>query len=699
MRSALGAALAATIAAEAYAQATGEAQQLPEVTVSAPRTEGNGKEDGYAARRAATATRTDTPLAETPQSVTVVTRERMEDMGATSVQDALNYAAGVRSDAYGLDTRTDSVRVRGGYPDEYRDGLRRQLAGYYTSSTRVDPYVLERIEVLRGPASMLFGQGTTAGILNYVSKRPQAQASREVGVQLGSFDRRQVQADLAGPITGDARWAYRLVALAREADTQVDHVPDDRRLLAPSLAWRIGNATTFTLQAHWQQDRTGSTLQFQPWSGTVSPNPNGRVPTSRFLGEPGFDHYDSDRAEGGWLFEHRFGEHWTLRHNLRVTRNEVDYGAFYPDSYSNPGNSYIDPAQRVLDRFVWIEVRRIGMVSADQHVEGRLATGPVRHQVLLGVDAARFSSTGRSAFDFPASLGGTVQPIDAFDPVYAGYTPPPLVQELKNTLTQAGAYLQDQVRLGERWIVVAGLRHDRATNRIEGGGDEDDRATSRRFGLLHLLGAGWSPYVSYSESFTPLAGTDLSGNRFKPLRGEQTEAGAKWEARDGTASFTAAAYDLKEKNRQVNDPANPLNTLQVGRTKTRGFELELLGRLVPALDLAAHYNYTDLDEQLEALPRHQAAIWGTGRFALGAWPGFKFGLGVRYLDAFRDGAAPTTPSVTLVDAMFGWSRGPWRAAVNVANVADKVYASTCLARGDCFYGARRTVVGTLAHRW
>ena len=208
----------------------------------------------------------------------MITRDQIVDQGATNLQDALNYAAGVRSDAYGLDSRTDSVRIRGGYPDEYLDGLRK-LFNYYTSNGRTEPYTLERIDVLRGPSAMLYGQGSTGGVVNMVSKRPLPERQGEVGLQIGSWNRRQLQADLTGPLTEDGQWLYRLVAVARKADTQVDYVPDDRSLLAPSLTWRPSPMTSLTLQALWQRDRTGSTSQFFPWEGVILPNPNGPLPT------------------------------------------------------------------------------------------------------------------------------------------------------------------------------------------------------------------------------------------------------------------------------------------------------------------------------------------------------------------------------------------------------------------------------------
>lgn len=686
---ALASVIANLLTPPAVAQEAYDAQ-LPEVKVEARHEESaSWPVEGYAARRSATATKTDAPLHETPQAVTVVSRERIEDQGALSLQDALNYAAGVRSDAYGLDSRTDSVRVRSNYPDEYRDGLRR-LFGYYTSNARTDPYALERIEVLRGPSGMLYGQGTTGGVINMVSKRPLEETRREIGLQYGSFDRKQLQTDLTGPLTEDGQWLYRLVALGRESDTQVDYVRDDRALVAPSLTWRPSADTSLTLQATWQSDRTGSTSQFFPWSGMARSNPNGRIPTDRFIGQPGFDHYDSDRFEAGWLFEHRLDSQWTVRQNLRYSHNEVEYFTLYSDSFSNPQAPYIDAAQRMLNRFLDLSRRKNNMLAADQHLEGHLTTGPLNHQLLLGVDLLRFREESQSAFDLAA-------PIDVYNPTYTGVTAPPLGDDPKSRLKQTGFYVQDQIRIDQRWIVVAGVRRDRATSSLEGSSDDKDQATTRRLGFMYLMDGGWAPYLSYSESFTPLASDTVTGRRFEPMRGKQIEAGLKWEQPGGNLVFTTAAYDLRETKRQIEVAPNVIE--QLGKTRTRGVELELLGRVLPGLEIAAHYNYTDIDEQLEALPRNQAALWGTQRFTLGDTPGFMAGLGVRYMSDFKDGVAPTTPSVTLFDAMFGFDSGRWRYALNVQNLTDKTYLSTCLSRGDCWYGARRTIVGSVSYRF
>lgn len=690
--------LAALCALPAAAQTP--VHRLPEVSVTPeaqPET-ATSPVIGYKARNAVTATKTDTPVAETPQAITVVPRDQMVDQGATGLQDALNYAAGVRSDAYGVDSRSDNVRIRGSYPDEYQDGLRR-LFDWYTSNTRAEPFALERIEVLRGPSSMLFGQGTTGGVVNMVSKRPQPQRQGEIGVQAGSHGRRQVQADLTGPLDAGGEWLYRLVAVGRVAGTQVDHVPDDRALLAPSVTWQPDAATSLTVLGHWQKDKTGSTSQFFPWAGTVAPNPNGPIPTNRFIGEPGFDRYQSERRSVTWLFEHRFNPQLALRHNFRYARNDVDYFTLYGDSFVRPGGWAGDPVnQRLLGRFAFAEETRARLLAADQHLQADFAAAGLQHRLLAGFDLARYRKNTRSFSDVPVYLGGGVPLIDVYEPVHTGYTPGPLTDNPASGVRQSGVYLQDQMRWGP-WIVVAGLRHDRAGNTLAGSADEHSSATTKRLAAMYVTAGGWSPYVSYSESFTPVAGTDINNNRFRPLRGEQLEAGVKYDPAGSDYAFSAALFELREKNQRVPDPANPLNFLQTGTTRNEGLELEFRGRISPTLELLAHYNYTDVDAALEQLPRHQAAAWAKWRFALAGHPGFSIGAGVRWMSGYSDGASPRVPAVSLVDLLLAYEAGNWRYALNATNLADKAYVASCGARGDCWFGARRNVVASATYRF
>lgn len=655
---------------------------------------------GYRARNAMSATKTDTPLAETPQSVTIVTHDQIVDQGATTVQDALGYAAGVRSNAYGVDSRTDSVLIRGATPDEFLDGLRKNF-DYYTSNGRTDPYTLERIEVLRGPASMLFGQGSPAGIINMVSKRPLAEPQREIGIQYGSWNRAQLQTDLTGPLTEDGQWLYRLIAVGRNADTQVDYVGDDRQLVAPSLTWRPNAATSLTLQALYQKDKTGSTSQFFPWEGMVLANPNGPLATHRFIGEPGYDRYDTERSTAGWLFEHRFNDQWAVRQNLRYTHNDVDYTGFYGDAFTVPGGWAGDPVnKRLFGRFWDSSITKVNMLTADQNVEGRFATGALQHQVLTGFDYASYSMNKLSGLDYPTYLGGSQPLIDAYAPVYGlPFPTQELVASPKSTQRQFGVYLQDQMKFADNWIVLAGLRHDDVTNSLAGSDDEKSNATTKRLSLMYAADNGVSPYVSYGESFTPVAGLNAANERFTPQRGKQWELGVKYLPNDRPIQMTASVYDLREDNRLVMDPNGGNNYVQAGRTKTTGAELEFKATVARDWDLIGFYNYTDVDAQLTQVPRNQAGVWAKYRFMLNGLPGFSAGAGVRWMGAFKDGVAPETPSVTLLDVVLAYETAKWRLALNINNLTDKVYSSVCLSRGDCWWGARRNAIASATYRF
>ena len=665
---------------------------LPTVRVKATAEQENptGPVSGYKARRATTATKTDTPLKDTPLSVTVLTRDLIVDQGATNVQDALNYAAGVRPDAYGLDSRTDSIRVRGGYPDEYLDGLRKNF-DWYTSNARTEPFTLERIELLRGPAAMLYGQGTVGGVVNMVSKRPQAEAQGEIGVQLGSWNRKQVQADVTGPLTASGEWLYRVIAVGREADTQVDHVRDDRRLFAPSITWKPSAATALTLQALSQRDRTGSTSQFFPWAGTLAPNPNGPIPTNRFIGDPDWDRYNTDRDFLGYLFEHKFSETLVLRQNLRYTKTDVDYRSLYGDSFSTPGGWNADPInQRLLGRYAYGNLNHTKLFTVDQNLLAKFDTGSVQHELLAGLDLARYRKRSAGAFEDSS----TVPLIDVYNPVYPAYTPPAFGPEAKSTQAQVGLYLQDQLRFARDWLVTLGLRHDRARNQTEGAATERHQATTKRVGLLYAAPMGVSPYVSYSESFTPQA--NRGSVSFKPLTGKQWEVGVKVEPTNHL-KLNVATFDVREVN-QIEEPT-PGTFNQLGETQASGFELDLTAALSRSVDLIGSYTYTDLDVKLEQMPRHQSSVWGKWKLASLGMQGLSLGAGVRYLSDYRDGGAPTVPSLALVDAMIAWEHTHWRAALNVSNLTDKVYWASCGSRGDCWAGARRNVVGTVSYRW
>ncbi|NTV75140.1 MAG: TonB-dependent siderophore receptor [Holophaga sp.] len=666
---------------------------LPEIKVQAAA----GKEtaltpvSGYRPRRSMTGTKTDTPLAETPQAISVVSREQIEDQASVSLGDVLNYASGVRANAYGVDSRGDWVRVRGSEPIQFVDGLL-QIYGY-NNSIRPDPYTLERVEVLRGPSSVLYGQGSTGGVLNLQSKRPQAERQAEVGVQFGSFNRRQVQGDITGAISDDGRWSYRLVGLARKSDTQVDYVQDNRYVFAPSVAWRPSADTSLVILGLWQKDETGSTATFLPWSGTVLPNPNGQIPTSRFVSEPGFDEYTMRQASLGYQFEHRFSDAWTVRQNVRYAANKGSYQTLYPASnFADPLNPYLDSEQRTISRSIWMNKRDGHALVADQSLEGKLSWGAVEQRVLFGVDYLHYTENAASAYGFSPTF-------DLYAPVYGNFTAPALTPNPAVALRQTGVYLQDQIKVASHWSVLLGVRNDHVSNAVEGSPTDRDNATTLRAALMYLTDQGWSPYVSYAESFQPIAGTNFYGQRYKPLRGEQLEVGLKYQSPSGATTLNAAFYDLKEKNRQVNDPVQPLNMLQAGQTKNRGFELEAKTRIGQSFELVANFDHIDLDDQLEAVPANQLSLWGRARFTFAGRTGWSAGLGFRRTAAFQNPAAPEVAATNLLDAMLALDTGNWRFAINGTNLTDKIHATTILSRGDAWYGPRRNLLTSVTYRF
>lgn len=678
------------------------AQTLPAVTVT-PDAETATGPAGFVARRSATATKTDTPLIETPQAISVVTREQIEAQGATQLRNTVAYSAGVVSSFF--DSRIDSFKFRGSDPVQYLDGLLRQ-SGFY-NTTRPDPYTLERVELLRGPSSVLYGQGGVGGVLGMVSKRPQAETAREVQLQLGNFSRKQVALDFTGPLDAQGQWLYRLVAIGRDSGTQVDHVPDDRALLAPSLTWRPSADTSLNLQLYHQKDKSGSLIEFFPWQGTLLPAPFGQIPTNSFISEPGWDRYNTEQTSFGWQFSHRLSDRWTVRQNFRSTNASADYYTMYTSFTADPATGrparpVFNADQQTVQRNIVATVSGSRIRALDNQAEARFATGAAQHTLLLGADFQHIEGTQRTA-------RGVAPSINVYAPVYGNFTPlTALVAQPSVQQRQSGLYAQDQIKWG-RWIAQVGMRHDKATSDTEGrpASAADDSATTRRAGLLYLADGGFAPYLSYSESFLPLGGVNAYGTPYEPQRGKQWEAGLKWERPGGRTSFLAAVYDLRDTNRRTADPANPLNNLQIGEVRAKGYELEAKAQFGGGWSGSAGYAYTnarvsrsngaDQGKRLASVPARTASLWVMRSLPLGSGA-LTLGGGARYVSESWDGDdSLRTPPFTLLDAMVAWDTGPWRLTLNLNNLTDKVHVTTCLARGDCFYGQRRTAVATLRY--
>ena len=655
------------------------------------------------ATRAVTATKTDTALIETPQAISVITAAQFLDRGVLTMQETLRYSAGVTSEAYALDTRSDQPAVRGFFAAQYLDGMRKLLG--YNLIPRAEVYTLERVELLRGPSSVLYGQGSTGGVVNLVSKRPRFDDRREVAVQFGSHERSQLQFDLNAPIGESASWAARVVGVVRDSGMQTDVIPDDRTVIAPSLTWKPSERTSVTLLTLFQDDETASSQQFLPVVATLLAPPGRRLRDETFLGEPEFDKLDSRQSAASLLVEHAFSDALRVNSSLRYVRARTAFNEIYPDVYSNPADPFIDADDRVVNRNAYAIESRTEYFTSDNNLQYGWVTGPFTHRLMAGIDYLGFRERSRTAF-------GDAGPIDIYEPTYGNFTVPEFGPESTLRQYQIGVYLQDQIRYGERVNLVLGVRRDRARSHAEGSEVQIDYATSLRGGIIVDVGAGFSPYISYSESFEPLVGFDFYQQPFRPQEGRQYEAGVKWQPRPGTL-ITLAGFDIEETNRPTNDPDNVLNTVQTGEVDSRGVELEATHEVAHDFNVTASYGYVDAEvtrsnfapevgEQLSDIPKQQASLWAVKSLTLSDGLALRLGGGVRYVGETQSISASgslETPSYTLADALLGLDAQSWSFLLNATNVFDKRHYSPCRAFGDCFVGNRRSIIATVSYRF
>ena len=548
----------------------------------------NGPVDGYLANQSATATKTDTPLLTTPQSISVVTKDQVEAQGAQNIAESLRYTPGVTVSSFGANAFFDSFKLRGFEAPRYLDGLRLPADTTTFAIPRIETYGLERIEVLKGPSAGLYGQSEPGGLLNMVSKRPTSTPQYEVVGSMGSFERFQGAFDIGGPIDKNGEFLYRIVGLGRDSNSQTDFVQDNKLFIAPSLTWRPTRDTSFTILSHYQKVDNKGYQQYVPGQVSFLPNPNGRMPYGRYLGVPGPDGYHLEQFAIGYAFEHRFDNNLQFRQNLRYTHVSNDLASVRTEGMVT---------DRLVARTYNYVKANAANLALDNQLQADFLTGPLAHKVLFGVDYFKL----QAKTDY-RSTG--IAPIDAYSPVYN--TPAPSFASLPSFIlrddeqSQTGVYLQDQIKL-DRWTLTATGRQDWARSDITskaffppaGTYSREDTAQTGRIGLNYLFDVGLSPYVSYSTSFTPNLGADPTGNSFKPTTGEGTEIGVKFKPNGSNLMITAAVFDIRQKDVLTPFPANPILSVQTDAVRVRGFELELKGNLTRELEIVAGYTHLD----------------------------------------------------------------------------------------------------------
>lgn len=683
------------------------------------------------------ATKSDTPIMETARSLVVVPEQLIIDRGALNLDDTYLYTAGVTGQPFGFATRGDFIFIRGLEVPQYQDSLQSLFGNY--NNPRPDIYTIEQVEILKGPAGALYGKGSPGGLVNVISKRPQDQARREILAAYGNYDYRELAFDFTGPIDKEGKWLYRLVGVYRDSDTQVDNVDDNRRVIAPSLTWRPTNDTDLTLLLDYTKTEGDTAAQFLPIGGTLRPAPNGQyVDNSVYLGDTNFNRYDAESTSVTLLGYHTFNAIWSLEFNGRYTDAKADYRQAWPafiDAFRIEKDG--DPRYRDGQRYVYNEdgsLYQNGTVprswfgsdatseqfATDIRLRANFNTGRVEHQMLMGAqyqdvtiddDGYYLYALGYNPVD--GSVIDDTYWINVFDPSNSVVPPQELLDSSyndgpKTKSKDLGIYISDQLTIGG-WNITLGLRFDDTTNEVENTerGKVTDRAFSGSAGLLYHFDNGIAPYISYADTFEPVLGNNgIEGQPLEPQEGWQVETGVKYQPTNFPALITLAVFDIRQTN--LPDPSALPGQIeqQSGEAKIQGIELESQAHLG---DFFWQFNYSRLRTEsaerlpedpsarfrLASVPDTQASTWLSYR-PMGSWTGFKTGAGIRYVGASYGGYDEIkTPAYTLGDFLIGYELKHWDLTLNVNNITDKDYQATCLNRGDCFPGTRRTVVGRL----
>ncbi len=680
------------------AHAQDASTQLAPIVVQADGENAKGPVRRIVAKQSATATKSARPVVETPQSISIATADQIRQQQVTTTSEAMRYTPSTNAEIFGADPRADWVRMRGFIVPELLDGTRMPRATY--AWPRIDPYMVERIEALRGPAAALYGQTPPGGLINFVSKKPTDEPLREVQFTLGEPWRKQAAFDFSGPIDEEGKFLYRVTGMVRDAETQVDHVDDNRIFIAPSITFKPEEGTELTISGHHIRDDGGS-LQFLPAPGMLYPSAYGYYDRSTYIGEPGYDDFQRRQSAIGYQFEHQFDNGITFNSSARLM--EVDYDLSVVRGH--PAAVAVPP---MVNRLA-VEIHDVARTfTMDNNVSGTVQTGPVTHNLLAGVDVLVQN------YDYQFGTG-TASPINIYNPVYGQATIGTITNtaNAKQNINQVGVYLQDEMSL-DNWRLTLTGRYDAAEmdtyNRLNSTRTvNDDGAFTGRAGLLYAFDNGIAPYVSYGTSFEPTQGLSTSGRPWDPNEGKQLEVGVKYQPLGTDHLFTLAAFDLEQSNLVVTSGGV---SKQIGRVEMRGIEAEAKISMWDGWDMIASYAYLDSNvtatgKRVIYVPNHQAALWVNHTFS-GNLEGLSAGAGVRYTGAsFGDTAnALEAPSYTLFDvaarldlSAINESLRGTELAVNVANVFDKEYVASCNTVTQCYWGTGRTIRATLTHRW
>ncbi len=687
------------------------------VTASAPaRIE--GPENGYVAEESTVGTKTRTSILEIPQSVSVVTRKQMDLLQSSSSSAALRYTAGATSERYGgFGDYLDMTRIRGVDADYYLDGLR-MISNPGSWLPQIDPWSLERVEVLRGPASAIYGQGTGGGIVNQVSRKPQDIASHQVSLSYGSFNRKQFGFDSTGAVTDDHRVLYRFTASGLDTQGQIEDSRHRRIYLAPSLTWRPTDNATWTVMAtySWEPDIADYNSLPAAVLG-LNNSPYKQIDRHKNYTDGHFANSTRRQDSVSSLFEYQFDNGWTFNSNARYmnVHSDIQRGVVYGYQLVN--------AQPWLKAYDELTPATVSTFSMDNHISGDIDVGPTRHTLLAGSDFSN-GSLKNALY----SVGPVLT-----DPYSADYRPdlhPDFTASQaapwreKQKFTRTGVYLQDQIAWNH-WRLTLSGRHDWSNTDHETNSyspvtvktRQTDKKWTGRAGLSYQFDIGLAPYISYATSFDPLLGSGYDGKAFLPVETKQSELGIKFHPKGSKTLLSAAIFQLTQSNVKTSDAEHLGFNTQAGESRTRGIDVQATTELVHNLNLIASYTWLDNEltkdtknrgKTLTQVPANSAAAWLDYRFDAGLLSGLQLGSGVRYLGTSYGDPANTfkVPSATLVDLATRYDLGQLTPhlkgttlAINVNNLTNRKYVASCTSEMYCFVGQDRTVTATVDYRW
>jgi iron complex outermembrane receptor protein len=656
---------------------------------------GEQDDDGYAVNEATTATRTDTPLRDIPRSIQVIPQQVLEDQAVVRVGDATRNVSGVVQDG-GFGGTIDQFNIRGFFTTEVLENGFRNRGNIGLAETAN----IERIEVLKGPASILVGNVEPGGIINLITEQPQEDPAYEVGLQGGSFTFVRPTLDFTGPLTNDRNLLYRLNLAYEYSDGFRDFEQDvDRLFVAPVLAWRLGENTTVTFDfTHLRDDRPIDRGLVAIGDGIAN------IPVQRILGEP--NDIRSVRATSvGYRVEHNISEDWTLRNRFNYFSSDNF------DLHAEPGD--LNEETGILERSYRYSDGYDEAYNLQADVTGRVTTGSIAHNLLFGADLS-LQTNRQNLRRLPE---GETPGINIFDPEYDVIDRPDredftsVANDYRAQTNLVVFLLQDLIEITDNLKLLLNGRLDivnqdelNFSSGITSG--QAVNAFSPTVGIVYQPIEPISLYANYARSFNPNFGIRADGSFIEPERGTQYEIGIRAEL-NGNLVASLAAYHLTKTNVATTDPDNPDFSIAIGEQRSQGIEFDIGGEILPGWNLIASYGYIDAEvtesndipegSKIDGVPEHTASLWTAYELQSGSLQGLGFGVGLFYVGERQgDGGSYSLPDYLRTDAALFYRRDSWRAAINVQNLFDQRYfESINYGRTAIEPGAPLTIIGSV----